>query len=587
MRQRAIVIYRDTAGVHEERLGRMLTFFGVSWKALGLSDLATGQRTPGAKRYVVFGSAETVCAALKVSSAAAVLLDATAVYVYGSPGIGDVRALSSLTGTEWVGQPFSNELVAVRVSSDCPELTGPMSGLDVTMRLRGTAPVAIGPRLGGEALHAIVAVNEATAFGRLLHCGVPVYVNGGGVVDIDEPVGRNSYDVKDHFLSAVPLVMFITWAFRDVMWRARETGACLIIDDPLLKDRYGFCDFRWLNDLMKQQGFTTNIAFIPWNWRRTTRAGSELFRRSDSFSISIHGCDHVAAEFGAASPETIEDRVRLAQERMSKHQQRTQIRHEPIMVFPQGVFSSDCPGVLKRNGLVAAVNTEISPADRDRGNTSIRDVWDIAIMRYGSFPIFTRRYANHGVENFAFDLLLGKPCFVVAHHEFFKDGGATLTNLISRLTELNGDLRWRSPLEVIRRACRFRMTQAGDEYEMYGSELMLASPSGPPLGTFIRKKERNPGEISEVRCNGGTVAWKHDGDYVCFQADPSAAGETLVTVHYKRQPSARRRGRSLTFELGVAARRVLSEVRDEFVQKLPSWPSTRGSETAASAEKVN
>ena len=47
-------------------------------------------------------------------------------------------------------------------------------------------------------------------------------------------------------------------------------------------------------------------------------------------------------------------------------------------------------------------------------------------MTYGAFPIFTRRYAFHGVENFAFDLLLGKPCLIVAHHDSFKDDGTAL-----------------------------------------------------------------------------------------------------------------------------------------------------------------
>ena len=93
--------------------------------------------------------------------------------------------------------------------------------------------------------------------------------------------------------------------------------------------------------------------------------------------------------------------------------------------------------MLKRNGFVAAVNTEISPVDATGPKTLVRDVWDIAIVRYGSFAIYTRRYQQHGVENFAFDLLLGKPCFIVAHHEFFRDGGAALVTLIDNLRALN------------------------------------------------------------------------------------------------------------------------------------------------------
>ena len=145
--------------------------------------------------------------------------------------------------------------------------------------------------------------------------------------------------------------MFITAIFRDVMWRPQERGACVIIDDPLLKRRYGFCDFTRLRDDMRRHDFTTNIAFIPWNWRRTTRSGGELFRRNpDVFSVSIHGCDHVKAEFGMSSTEAIDTAASLAQTRMRRHQDRTNIRHEPVMVFPQGVFSSICPGSSSATG---------------------------------------------------------------------------------------------------------------------------------------------------------------------------------------------------------------------------------------------
>src|ERR1051326_5499993 len=56
----------------------------------------------------------------------------------------------------------------------------------------------------------------------------------------------------------------------------------------------------------------------------------------------------------------------------------TGIRHDPVMVFPQGAFSSACPEVLKRNGFLAAVNTEIAPIDAQNVGTRIKDVWDVA-----------------------------------------------------------------------------------------------------------------------------------------------------------------------------------------------------------------
>ena len=172
------------------------------------------------------------------------------------------------------------------------------------------------------------------------------------MIDIDQPIAKGFYDVKDQFCSAVPIVMFIKSMFPGVAWRPQELGACLIIDDPLLRNRYGFCNFENLRELMRQHGFTTNIAFIPWNWRRTSSAASKFFNSAAGlFSISIHGCDHTAGEFGADSLEVLYNRAQLARSRMRSHQERTGIEHDSVMVFPQGVFSSACPEVLKRQRL--------------------------------------------------------------------------------------------------------------------------------------------------------------------------------------------------------------------------------------------
>ena len=296
-----------------------------------------------------------------------------------------------------------------------------------------------GTAAGESRFATVISAGGAPVFFRFEWNGVPVFFCASShIVDIDQTVGPGFYDVKDHFCSVVPLVMFLRFMFPEVAWRPQELGACLIVDDPLLKQRYGSCDFGQLRDLMQQHQFTTNIAFIPWNWRRTSRAASDFFRsESEHFSVSIHGCDHIGAEFGATSLEVLDDKAKLAQSRMRNHEARTGIHHDPVMVFPQGVFSSVCPEVLKRNGFLAAVNTETIPVDSRGARTRISDVWDMAIRTYDGFPIFTRRYASHGLENFAFDLLLGKPCLIVSHHDFFKDRGARVIELIEKLQSLN------------------------------------------------------------------------------------------------------------------------------------------------------
>lgn len=53
--------------------------------------------------------------------------------------------------------------------------------------------------------------------------------------------------------------------------------ACIIIDDPLLRENYGFLNYRKLLDLMDKHDFHTSIAFIPWNYNRTDKNLATLF----------------------------------------------------------------------------------------------------------------------------------------------------------------------------------------------------------------------------------------------------------------------------------------------------------------------
>jgi peptidoglycan/xylan/chitin deacetylase (PgdA/CDA1 family) len=138
-----------------------------------------------------------------------------------------------------------------------------------------------------------------------------------------------------------------------------------VIDDPILKPGYGFVNYRDLLDLMEQHNFSTSIAFIPWNWRRSASKVARLFyEHPERYSLSMHGCDHTAGEFGTRDLNTLAWKAKQATDRMARHESKTGIRHDRIIVFPQGVFSEPALSVLKHANFVAAVNTDghwISP----------------------------------------------------------------------------------------------------------------------------------------------------------------------------------------------------------------------------------
>jgi hypothetical protein len=581
----AILISEGEPTRQHLRLARILDFFGVPWRTTEVSRLA--ELKEDARDLVLFGPAETLATALNclVGSKDAVTPHA-AYYAYTSDNRdaseGGLRLLWGSAEAQLQRAPAGS--LAVSVSREPAEVTGAMAGIAFSSPLRQEDYVLILPEGEASAWETVISAGGKPVFVRSRRQGPPVFVCASShMVDLDQAVGAGFYDVKDHFCSAVPLVLFVRLMFPEVSWRPQELGACLIIDDPLLRPRYGSCDFNVLRNAMQRYEFTTNIAFIPWNWRRTSRRDSEFFKNEPGrFSISVHGCDHIEAEFGATSPAVLTSKTTLAQSRMRNHEARTGIRCDPVMVFPQGVFSSVCPAVLKRAGFLAAVNTEVSPADSGCPQTQIRDVWDVAIMRYGCFPIFTRRYAHHGLENFAFDLLLGKPCLIVAHHGFFQNNCAEAIELVEKLKSLNCHLQWRSLAEVIRRACRYRFNGSGaKEVEMFGNELLVNNPFERVLDIQVRKKERQPSLVDQVQGDGTPVTWTTDADQLVYSGTLKACSERELRVVYREQDGPVRINRPLRFELSVAGRRMLSEFRDDYLSK-----SRLLSTTAASVKTV-
>jgi hypothetical protein len=582
MARLAIILRDGSPGWREVRLGRILDFFGVLWKVVETRELRDMDRS--CSEYAVFGSIRAVAATLEQFQGVnrPALLPA-AFYAYPdderSLCVSALRSLLGDTKLSLQGAPAGN--LSLNVTDELADLAGPMAGLKFSLRLGSEDAVLTGVPTGGEPRSAVViSAGDAPVFLRFQSNGASVFVcTSSLMVDIDQPVGHGFYDVKDHFCSVVPLVMFIRFLFAEVAWRPQELGACLIIDDPLLKPKYGYCNFAKLRDLMRGHGFTTNIAFIPWNWRRTSPAAGKFFRdESVLFSVSIHGCDHTAGEFGATSPEDLHTRAQLARSRMQDHEARTGIQHDSIMVFPQGAFSSACPEVLKRTGFLAAVNSEIVPVDSQNARTRIRDVWDVAIMTYGDFPIFTRRYAFHGLENFAFDLLLGKPCLIVAHHDFFKDGGAGLIELIEKIGALNCRLHWRPLGGVIRRACRLRSNGAGvEQVQMYGNELLIGNPTGQSIEVKICKKKSQDDLICEILCDEKPVTWSTEVENFVIGERIGSHSEKCFRVVYREQAPGGRARRSLHLELAVAARRILSEFRDDYLStsRLLTAPAER------------
>jgi hypothetical protein len=575
---RALLLYSRTLSSDDRNVTRLLEFFGIPWKAVTIEEISRNGALAAnvdSSKFCVLSSASCMAEAIQgiddcSNPMPAWMTEASSVYIWGfqdtDPCNKLLRLLSSDPGssTHNLEPPHS----VMSITGHFPEMCGPMSELRIPIESSAEDRVFEVQRRT-EQYQSIVSTNDGDAFCGVTYRGVRFYLNPCcKTIDINSATAKY-FDVKRWFSSAVPITMYLRWAFANVCWTGTETSACLIVDDPPLTPRYGFLHFSEALELMDKHGFTTTIAFIPWNWKRThSRAVTVIQQSPERFSLAIHGCDHTAGEFAARSSALLNRRIRTASRRMELLFQRTSLPHDRVMVFPQGAFSPETGRALKLNGFVAATNTEVAPFDDACNTTTIADLWQVAIMKYGSFPIFTRRYVTHGLENFAFDALLGKPCLIVGHHDIFKDHGRDLVDFIAKLNSLKWKLCWRPLGEAIShsfKACRL----AGGKslIQMYANTLVIENRSTDACEAVVLKEESDPDGVQAVTVNQKGVDYDYERKSLCFRVKVAPKETAHVRVLYfdKLDISSSKDG--IGYDINTRARRYLSELRDNYLSQ--------------------
>jgi hypothetical protein len=556
----------------ERNLGKIVDFFGIESRlvdARGLATVDPSTVSDGAP-YSVLVAAVHLAPVVGAGRLPPVLRHAESVFVFGfdrsEASRGLLRALSNRPAADCAVRPVTGRRLVVTPKR--PDICGALSGLTVQLNATGDAHAFDSVR-GGDDFSSLIADDAGDLFFACRRDGVPLLVAAAGpVLDIDAAAPPTFFDVRDCFGSVVPLVSFLRHAFAAAFGAPEFRGATLIVDDPSLKRRYGFLDFEGVLAAMHRHDFSTTIAFIPWNWWRTRPGTAALFRsHPERYSLVIHGCDHTAHEFGTRSAALLHRKIGLALERAERHRRKTGLRVSPIMVFPQGVFSAEAADALQRSRFMAAVNTEVHPSDGDDNlRTELRELWRPAITKYSGFPIFTRRYIEHGIENVAFDSLLGKPCLLVAHHEVFKDGASNLIGFVDRV---NAQIQpaWSSLENVIRRSHLVHQTADGRQHiELFANEMILHRRRETPATIVVTKMPT--AALSRVTCDGQEIPWERQGGRVRFRIDVPPA-DALIRVQHDEPEAVDLAADGLRYRTRVLARRYLSEVRDDYVSRHP------------------
>jgi len=558
----------------DRRLEEILHFLGIPWAAVSIGEArqdGVARLTAGHSMFCILAAASCLAQALQsgVAGTPPVWLAAAAsVFVYGFRSTDSCRSLlRDITGdTEANIHSPDARPMTVSVADASLEMCSALSGVQIHLE-PGAADAILAIRPGG-GFQSIVAAPGGHLFARCARAGVAFFLDASqSIVHIHER-SATRFDVRKSFAGAVPLVIYLKWSFRDICWTARETSACLIIDDPPLKPRYGFLDFRELLRLINEQSFTATIAFLPWNWRRTNSATVAAFQQNgEKLSVCVHGCDHNGGEFSTRSTSPLDRKLKTATYRMDLLRERTGLQHDRVMVFPQGAFSPETGAALKGNGFLAAVNTEIAPAGDACNETTIADLWSLAILRYGGFPIFTRRYIVDGIENFAFDGLLGKPCFIAGHHDLFRDHGGELSEFLRKLKALNWNLSWRTLADAVRHSYAIQHRHGAISAKMFSEAVVIENKQAVRQKMTVVKEEAEGSPAGSVTVNQEGVDCEKVGGHLQFAVDIPPGGTAEIRCIYPESQGPSAASEPIPYRLKVAARRYLSEVRDNYLAR--------------------
>ena len=387
------------------------------------------------------------------------------------------------------------------------------------------------------------------------------------LIDIDRKA-EEMPRAADYFSGLVLPLMFIKYVFKDFCWHNEMEYASLTIDDPLIKNKYGFLDYDSLLTEMDRHNFFTNIAFIPWNYQRTDKRMGKIFReRNDRLGVCVHGCDHTGSEFGIKDQREIDRKAKLSLRRMMLHEGKYHIPFDRIMCFPQGVFSAEAMLVLKANNYLAAINSDFEAVEPGL-DIKLRDVLEPAVMSYHSFPLYYRRYPGD-IASFAFDLFLGKPALIVTHHNDYQKM-ETITDLVRMLNALSGNINWMSLSNIVQSSY---LTRRLREYEF---QIRLYSPvanvfnQSDHIATYhIYKREHLDIKISQVKINGSITPYEldHNDLGICTNVPPKSS--INVEIIYEELYSDTEPALGKYTNLKIALRRILSEIRDNYIAKQP------------------
>lgn len=395
---------------------------------------------------------------------------------------------------------------------------------------------------------------------------------------------------NNRLLKIMPILMFLKYSFGDRCWHGLNDFANLTIDDPWLREPYGYIRFEDLCREAKTTPFHATIAFIPYNYKKSHDDVIEIFRQcSQNLSIAVHGNNHDFTEFRNNVNKQFKDKeissifhpdeknIIQALYRMETFTHNTGIPYDRVMIFPRGVFTKESLELLKKQNFLMTVNG--TKPFKAGPITDIVDRLREITLEYKNFPMVLR----YGLPNWNVDkeataetkrwiqmrLFLNLPVLLYTHHSFFKNGADSFNSIANFINDKQPEVSWAN-LGTIANHLYLQKRNNDHEIEImaYSSNINIKNNYQNIMTYIIKKQEDFSIPIKSVEVNGLQHEFTKDGNKIKIEILLKPNCEENIRIIYRPDNKVEALSYS-NRDLQVYLIRSLSDFRDNYLSKLP------------------
>lgn len=345
--------------------------------------------------------------------------------------------------------------------------------------------------------------------------------------------------VVNAFLPVAPAMMFIKYCAGERGWHAPHHYANFTIDDPWLRQPYGYVDYGRLLEEMERHNFHTTIAFIPWNYDRSEPGIVSLFRNHpERFSIAIHGDNHDHKEFTdyRSKPLAVQNAaLKQSLARMERFQTLTGIPYDKVMIFPHSIAPEKTVAALKTYNYLATVNSTNAPQDAVKPSAlsfALRPV----TLSFAGFPSISRYSVAAPIPKYliAINQFLGNPLLFYGHSDFFARGIDAFDGVADEVNKLEPGTQWRSLGDIVRYLYVLRLRDDSN-YDVlaFSSSICLNNSSGRDSIFYVRKQEIGGQAINSVLVDGQHSHYGLQDGYLYVRISVPRGNTRCVAIQYE------------------------------------------------------